>query len=426
MALLLFGTFFLFLIIGIPISFALILASIVSVIFGTHVPLMIGPQMMFKGVNSFPIMAIPFFLLAGNIMSKGGISKRLIRFAYSIVGAITGGLGMVSVLASMFFAAISGSSPATAAAIGSIMIPSMEEKGYDRKYSAAVIAAAGTIGVVIPPSIPMVVYGVNAGVSIGGLFLGGIIPGILMGLSLVALNYYYSKKYGYLGEGKFQLKEFIASFIDSILALLMPVIILGGIYSGAFTPTESAVIASAYGLIVGMFIYKELKWEDIPEILAESAKGTSKILILISAAMFFGWFLASQQIPQKIAETVLSYTTNQYLILLFFNIIFLIAGTFLDSTASIVLLTPIFLPIMQQLNINPLLMGIVMTVNLAIGQVTPPVGLNLFVTCGIAKIKFDDIIKPIIPFIIVLIIVVLIVTYVPSLALYLPTAFNFK
>ncbi|WP_422446723.1 TRAP transporter large permease [Thermoanaerobacterium sp. DL9XJH110] len=411
---------------GIPISFSLTLASIVSVIFGTNVPLMIGPQMMFKGVNSFPIMAIPFFLLAGNIMSRGGISKRLIRFAYSIVGAITGGLGTVSILASMFFAAISGSSPATAAAIGSIMIPSMEEKGYDRKYSAAVIAAAGTIGVVIPPSIPMVVYGVNAGVSIGGLFLGGIIPGILMGLILIAQNYYYSKKNGYLGEGKFRVGEFIASFIDSIFALLMPVIILGGIYSGVFTPTESAVIASAYGLIVGMLVYRELKLKDIPEILAESAKGTSKILVLIAAAMFFGWFLASQQIPQRISATVLSYTTNPYLILLFFNIILLIAGTFLDSTASIVLLTPIFLPIMQQLNINPLLMGIVMTVNLAIGQITPPVGLNLFVTCGIAKIKFDDIIRPIVPFILGLVFVVLLITYIPSLSLYLPTMFNFK
>jgi len=426
MALLLFGTFFLFLIIGIPISFSLILASIVSVIFGTHVPLMIGPQMMFKGVNSFPIMAIPFFLLAGNIMSEGGISKRLIRFAYSIVGSITGGLGMVSVLASMFFAAISGSSPATAAAIGSIMIPSMEEKKYERKYSAALIAAAGTIGVVIPPSIPMVVYGVNAGVSIGGLFLGGIFPGILMGVALIILNYYYSKKYGYLGEGKFTVKEFLSSFIDSILALLMPLIILGGIYSGIFTPTESAVIASVYGLIVGIFIYKELKWKDIPKILADSAKGTSKILVLIAAAMFFGWFLASEQIPQQISAAVLGFTTNKYLVLLFFNIILLIAGTFLDSTASIVLLTPIFLPIMQQLNINPLLMGIVMTVNLAIGQITPPVGLNLFVTCGIAKIKFDDIIKPIVPFIIVLIVVVLLVTYIPPLALYLPTVFHFN
>jgi len=426
MALLLFGTFFVFLIMGIPISFALILASIVSVIFGTDVPLMIGPQMMFKGVNSFPIMAIPFFLLAGNIMSEGGISKRLIRFAYSIVGSITGGLGVVSVLASMFFAAISGSSPATAAAIGSIMIPSMEEKGYERKYSAAVIAAAGTIGVVIPPSIPMVVYGVNAGVSIGGLFLGGIIPGVMMGLALITLNYVYSKKYGYLGEGRFSLKEFAASFIDSILALLMPVIILGGIYSGVFTPTESAVIASAYGLIVGLFIYRELKWKDIPKILADSAKGTSKILVLIAAAMFFGWFLASEQIPQQISAAVLGFTTNKYAVLLFFNIILLIAGTFLDSTASIVLLTPIFLPIMQQLNINPLLMGIVMTVNLAIGQITPPVGLNLFVTCGIARIKFDDIIKPIVPFILALIVVVLLVTYIPSLALYLPTAFHFN
>jgi C4-dicarboxylate transporter DctM subunit len=272
----------------------------------------------------------------------------------------------------------------------------------------------------------MVVYGVNAGVSIGGLFLGGIIPGILMGLILIAQNYYYSKKNGYLGEGKFRIGEFIASFIDSIFALLMPVIILGGIYSGVFTPTESAVIASAYGLIVGMLVYRELKLKDIPEILAESAKGTSKILVLIAAAMFFGWFLASQQIPQRISATVLSYTTNPYLILLFFNIILLIAGTFLDSTASIVLLTPIFLPIMQQLNINPLLMGIVMTVNLAIGQITPPVGLNLFVTCGIAKIKFDDIIRPIVPFILGLVFVVLLITYIPSLSLYLPTMFNFK
>ena len=425
MALLSFVFFFVFLLIGIPISFSLILAGIFATLFGTSVPLMIAPQMMVKGVNSFPVMAIPFFILAGNIMTRGGISKRLVRFAYSIVGAITGGLAMVSILASMFFAAISGSSPATAAAIGSIMIPPMEEKGYDRKYSAAVIAAAGTIGIVIPPSIPMVVYGVNAEVSIAGLFLGGIFPGILMGVALMILNYHFSKREGYVGEGSFSFKEFFVSFVDAFPALLMPIIILGGIYSGVFTPTESAIVASAYGLIIGKFVYRELKWKDLFKVTEDSAKSTANILMLIAAAMFFGWFLASEQVPQRIGSFVLSITRNPYLILLFFNAVLLVAGMFLDSIACIVLLTPIFLPIMHDLNINPLVVGIVMTVNLAIGQVTPPVGLNLFVVSSIAKIKFDDIIKPILPFIIALIVVVLIVTYIPVIAYYLPSLLGY-
>jgi len=422
----LFGLLILFLLMGIPISFSLILASIFAVLTGTHVPMMIGPQMMLTGVNSFPLMAIPFFLLAGNIMSVGGISRRLIKLANAIVGSVTGGLGAVSVLACMFFAAISGSSPATAAAIGSVMIPSMEEKGYDRKYSAALVASGGVIGVVIPPSIPMVVYGVNASVSVGGMFLGGIIPGILMGVMLITLNYYYSKKYGYVGYEKFNWKKFGKAFADSLFALLMPVIILGGIYSGIFTPTESAVVAAVYGLIVGIYVYKELKWSDLGKIFADSARTTSMILILIAAAIFFGWFLSSEQIPQHIASAVLSVTTNRYLILLFFDIIFLIAGTFLDAIASILLLTPIFLPIMKQCNISPLLMGVLMTVDLAIGQITPPVGLNLFVCCGIAKIKFGDIIKPIIPFIIGLCVILFLITYVPSIVMFLPNLFNYK
>jgi C4-dicarboxylate transporter DctM subunit len=301
----------------------------------------------------------------------------------------------------------------------------MEEKGYDRKYSAAVIAAAGTIGIVIPPSIPMVVYGVNAEVSIAGLFLGGIFPGILMGVALMVLNYYFSKREGYVGEGSFSFKEFFVSFVDAFPALLMPIIILGGIYSGVFTPTESAIVASAYGLIIGKFVYRELRWKDLFKVTENSAKSTANILMLIAAAMFFGWFLASEQVPQRIGSLVLSITENPYLILLLFNVVLLIAGMFLDSIACIVLITPIFLPIMRSLNINPLVVGIVMTINLAIGQVTPPVGLNLFVVSSIAKIKFDDIVKPILPFIVALIVVVLMVTYIPAIASYLPSLLGY-
>lgn len=421
MSLLLFGSFALLLIIGVPISFALGIAAVIALAIGTATPLVIGVQMMFSAVDSFPMMAIPFFLLAGNVMSKGGISRRLINFASVVVGRFTGGLSLVAIFASMFFAAISGSSPATTAAIGSIMVPEMEKNGYDKDFSSAVVAAAGTVGVIIPPSIPMVLYAVIAGVSIGEMFLSGFGPGILMGLVMMFISHSISKKKGYKGDDSVATKQIFRILLDSFWALLMPAIILGGIYGGIFTPTEAAAVAVVYGLIVGFFIYKELKIADLPDILFDSAVGTATIMLLIATANLFGWILVSQQIPQRIAAGMLGITSNPYVLLFIFNIILLIVGTFLNTTAAVVLLTPILVPVLTSVGIDPVFAGVVMIVNLAVGMITPPVGLCLFVGCNIGGISIEQMTKSIMPFLLGLIGVILLITYVPWIITFLPS-----
>ena len=420
MALFLFGVFALLLVIGVPIAIALGMAAFASIWTFTTVDMSIAPQVMFKAVNSFPMMAIPFFILAGNVMSSGGISERLVKFASSLVGSLTGGLAHITVLASMFFAAISGSSPATTAAIGSVMVPAMTERGYDKNFATAVAAAAGTVGVVIPPSIPMVLYAVLAGVSIGRLFLAGFGPGILMGLSMMAVVYFISKREGYVGTGKFSFRDLLVSFKDSFFALLMPIIILGGINGGIFTPTEAAAVAGVYGVIVGFFVYRELKIKDIPDILYKSAVGTAVIMFLISGANLFGWFLVREMIPQSIAAAMVAVTDNPYVIIFLINILLLILGTFLNTTAAIVLVTPILLPVLLQVGIDPLFMGAVMVVNLAVGMITPPVGLCLFVACNISNITLDAITKSVLPLLLVLIVCIFLISYIPGIVMFLP------
>ncbi len=420
MTLFLFGVFALLLVLGVPIAIALGTAAVAAIWNFTTVDLSIAPQVMFKAVNSFPMMAIPFFILAGNVMSGGGISQRLVRFASVLVGRLTGGLAHVSVIASMFFAAISGSGPATTAAIGSIMVPSMEERGYDKRFAAAVVASAGIIGIIIPPSIPMVLYAVQAGVSIGRLFLAGFGPGILFGFSLMTVAYVISKKKGYAGTEKVTFREGLIAFKDSFFALLMPIIILGGIYGGIFTPTEAAAVAVVYGVLVGFFIYRELKLKDIPNILYKSAVSTAVIMFLIGGANLFGWFLVREMIPQKIAASMLAITNNPYVIILMINILLLILGTFINTTAAIVLVTPILMPVLLQVGIDPLFMGVVMVVNLAVGMITPPVGLCMFVACNIANITLDDLTKSIMPFLLVLILCVFLISFVPGISMFLP------
>ncbi|MDW7661917.1 MAG: TRAP transporter large permease [Bacillota bacterium] len=420
MTLFLFGLLAVFLIMGVPIAVALGIASLWSILSYTTVSAVIAPQVMFSAVDSFPLMAIPFFLLAGNVMSRGGISRRLINLASALVGTVTGGLAHVSIFASMFFAAISGSSPATTAAIGTIMVPEMEKKGYAKDFSAAVVAAAGTVGVIIPPSIPMILYAVLAGVSVGRLFLAGFGPGILMGLTMMAIAYFVSKKKGYAGSEKVTFSEGMRAFKESFFALLMPIIILGGIYGGIFTPTEAAAVAVVYGVLVGLFVYRELKFNEIPEILYTSAVGSAVIMLLIATANLFGWFLVREMIPQGIARAMLSLTENPYIILFIINILLLILGTFINTTAAVILVTPILLPILYQVGIDPLFMGVVMVVNLAVGMITPPVGLCLFVACNIAKIQLDALTKAIMPFLIALIILIFVITYIPIISMGLP------
>ncbi len=418
--LILFGSLLVFFALNIPIAFSLGLASTMTLLLASNVPLVVIPQRLFTATDSFPFMAVPFFILAGSLMESGGISRRLINFANTLIGWISGGLGLVSIVACMFFAAISGSGAATTAAIGSIMIPAMVKRKYDVGFSSAIQAAGGLIGVIIPPSIPMVTYGVLTGVSIGAMFVGGFGPGILMGLSLMAVTYFKSKKEGYGGEPKASFKEIVASFKDAILALLMPVIILGGIYGGMFTPTEAAVVSVVYGFVVGFFIYKELSFKNLPKILADSAVSTSIIMILIAGATLFGWILTNNMIPQKIASAMLAFSSNPIIILLLINILLLFVGTFMDTVAAIIILVPILFPIITQVGIDPLHFGLIICVNLAVGMITPPFGVCLFVACGIGKISLEEIVKNILPFIIVLIIDILIITYIPAIATFLP------
>lgn len=419
----LFGLFAVLLILSVPVSIALGLASIFTLFLFTNTPMMVVIQKAFEGVNSFSLMAIPFFILAGNVMSSGGVSKRLVDFAESLLGRITGGLALVATAASAFFGAISGSAPATTAAIGSIMIKPMEERGYDKEFVAATVTSSGTIGLLIPPSITMILYGVIANVSIGKLFLGGILPGILMTIALMTLEYVISKNRNYKSSKPATFSEIISSFKNAIWALLMPVIILGGIYSGVFTPTESAVVAVAYGIIVAIFIYKEISFKELLTIFLKTGKSTAVIMYLMATASIFSYILASEQIPQILAQNMLQISTNPTIILLLISGVLLVTGTFLSNAVSMVLLTPIFYPIITQLGIDPIFFGVLMVLALSIGQITPPVGLCLFIACDLADISLEKVSIAVIKPLITLIIVLLIVLFIPSIVTIIPNTF---
>lgn len=419
MAWLLFGLLLVLFFINIPVAIALGLASVIVLMIQDSVPLMVVVQKMFTSTDSFTLMAIPFFVLAGKLMEVGGISRRLVDFAMTIVGRMHGGLAIVSIVTCMFFAAISGSAAATTAAVGAILIPAMTKKGYDKGFATAIQAAGGTVGVMIPPSVPLILFGVIAGTSIGDLFIAGVLPGILVGFSLILVAYFISRKRGYGKEEKNSIREVFTSFNKAILAILMPVIILGGIYGGIFTPTEGSVVAVVYGLIVGLVIYREIKWRDLPEIFISSAVTSAVIMFIISCASVFGFILTREQIPLQISNAMLEISSNPIIILLIINVILLIVGTFLETSAAIIILAPILLPVVIAAGIDPVHFGIIMVVNLAIGFVTPPVGLNLFVASNIANLRLEKIVRAIIPFLIILIIDVLIISFVPSISLFL-------
>jgi len=420
MEVILFSAFVLLAILGLPIAVVLGLSAAAGLVLGTDIPLTVVAQRMFTSTSSFPLMAIPFFMIAGALMEGGGISRRLINLANTLMGATTGGLAMVAILTCMFFAAISGSGPATVAAIGSIMIPAMVRAGYDLAFAAAIMAAAGSIGIIIPPSIPMVTYGVVGGVSIGSLFLGGVIPGLIYGGALMVVAYWIARKRGYKGTGIFSAKALFIATKDAFWALLMPVIILGGIYGGIFTPTEAACVAVFYGLFVGFFVYRELKFGDLKKLLVNSAVSTSIVMFIIATASVFGWIMASEQIPDKVAEAFIEFSDNPIVILLLLNVLLLIIGCFMETNAIIIILAPIFLPLVTQMDIDPIHFGVMMVVNTAIGQVTPPLGVNLFVACGLSKISIESISKAALPMLLAMIVAVLIITYIPSTVMFLP------
>ncbi|GAA0181452.1 hypothetical protein SH2C18_39840 [Clostridium sediminicola] len=418
---LLFGSFILFLILSVPIAVSLGLASVVTIYGVNPISVEAFTQTMIQGLNSFPLMAVPLFTFAGDIMGRGGISKRLLGVAGLFFGRMTGGLGIVSIVTCLFFAAISGTGSATVAAIGVIMIPAMVAKGYDKPFAGALCATAGTVGTLIPPSICMVVYAISANVSVTGMFTAGIGPGLLVGLGLILYTVYMAVKNGWKGDDhKYTGKEVVKIFIDAIPALMVPVIILGGIYGGVFTPTEAAAVACVYGIIVSVFWYKEVKIKDLPFIGFNSCLLCAAVIVIIGISSGFGRILTITQVPVQIANAILAVTSNKIVILLLINALLLVVGTFMETNAAIIILVPILLPVVVALGVNPVHFGLIMVLNLAIGFITPPLGANLFMACQISDIKFDVLAKAILPWIAVMIIVLLMVTYIPAISLTLP------
>lgn len=424
MTALLFISMIVLLIVGVPIAFVLCGSSIIAILSTGDIHNAIVIQRMFSGSGSFTLLAIPFFVLAGSLMSSGGISKRLVNLCNSLFGHISGGLAMVAIITCAFFAAISGSSAATAAAVGTIIIPEMLKHKYDKDFAGATVASSAELGVIIPPSIGLIQYGVATGTSISDLFMAGFLPGIFICLVLCVVAHFLCKKQGFEPSKKATRQEKIQAFKDAILAILMPVIILGGIYSGVFTPTEAAVIAVFYGLIVGVFVYKEIKLSDIPRILTDSAITMSTVLLIMSASTIFGWILTKLQIPQAVAKGFLGISASKYIFLLLVNVLLLFIGMFCEAGAAVVILAPLLAPVAQTLGIDLVHFGIIMMANLAIGMMTPPVGVNLYVVCDTAKVKIEGMFPYLVKYFLALVAGVLIITYVPQLSLLLVNLFG--
>jgi len=404
---------------GVPIAVALGIAPIWA-IYDRGTSLVIVPQIVFESLDSFSLMAIPFFILAGRLMQAGGIASRLVELAVSLTGWMRGGLANASIVTSMMFATMSGSSSATAAAVGGTLIPAMERSNYPRNFAAATIASSAELGAIIPPSVPMIVYAVAANVSIADLFVSGILPGLLIGFSLIGFVTLVSWRNGYGSVDHPGVRAWAcgvaAALRRSFLSLLMPLIVLGGIYGGVFTPTEAAVVAVAYALTLGLFVYKEVRLRDLPAIFASSGVTTGIVMMIVAFASVLAYALAIYQVPQSVAMTLRSVSDNPAVFLLIVNLLLLIVGMFIETLAAIVILTPILAPMAISLGIDPIHFGAIIIVNLAIGMVTPPVGVNLFVVAQIANIKIEAMIAPLLGFLTVLIIDLMIISYIPALS----------
>lgn len=412
MAAVLFISFAVLLLLGVPVGFTIAIAAFITLIAG-DVPALMMVQRIFTAQDSFSLIAVPFFILAGDLMSKGAVSKVLVEFAESLLGWIRGGLTIVSVLAGMFFAAISGSGAATTAAVGATLIPELEKRGYHVDKSAALIAAAGTIGVVIPPSVPMVLYAVIAEQSVNTLFRNGFIPGITMGVILIVIALVEARKLNYPKGTPLSVKNVLRTFLHAVWGILMPLIILGGIFSGYFTPSEAADVAVIYSILIGFFVYRDLTPKGLMEIMKNSAKTSSVIMLIIGFSGPFGWVLANWKIPEMISKAVLSVSSNAYIILFLIGLIILVAGVFMETSSAIILLTPVFLPLVKAMGVNLVHFGVVFAVGLAIGMITPPVAINLFVASGITGLPMTKISKAIVPYLIGLIVVFFVILYAP-------------
>lgn len=406
-------------VLSVPIAISLGFSSIFALSY-QGLPLVTVAQSIFESLDSFTLMAVPFFILAGNLMQSSGISRRLINLANALVGWVRGGLGSVAVLTSMFFATMSGSSSATTAAVGTTLIPAMEKKGYPRNFATAITASSGELGVIIPPSIPLIVYGLVANVSIGSLFIAGILPGIFIGISLMITIAIISRLRGFDDVTKITPKQWFLdvwkAFKDAFFALLMPVIILGGIYSGFFTPTESSVVAVVYGFIIGAFVYKELKMKDVMKILTNSAIATSIIMLIVGFSSGFAYILTMNQVPHHVAQYIGEIAPGPVAFLLLVNIVLFITGMFIETLPALIILGPILAPVAIQFGIDPVHFGIIMVCNLAVGMVTPPVGVNLFVACQIANIRIGQLMRPLLIFLAVLVFDVLLLSYIPKIS----------
>ncbi len=405
---------------NIPIAVCTGLAAIVGIVMSDGISYMTFVQRMYVGMDSFTLIAVPLFMLCGRFMAIGGITKDLIGLSNALVGRFKGGLAYVNIVASMFFAGITGSAAADTASVGGILIPAMVDKGFDKDVTVAVTATSSTIGVMIPPSIPMVVFGVAASASIGKLFMGGIIPGILVGGALLLVSWVFARKRNYPAEASMTSKETFQAIFKGVPALMTVLIILGGITTGFFTPTEAAGVASLYTFLLGRFMYHELKLKDIPGIMLEVSVTTGQVVLMIATASALGWVFAQQNVPAIISSAVLSLTTNKYVLLLLINLLLLFVGTWMDLSPAVMIFCPILLPIVTALGMDPVHFGVIMVINLAIGLFTPPVGVCLFLACGIAKVSITDTIKAFIPYFLSMLAVLLLITYCEPLVMFLP------
>jgi tripartite ATP-independent transporter DctM subunit len=404
-------------IINVPIGFALSISAIVLLLWKATAPLSIVPLNLFSGASSFPLLAIPLFILAGGLMETSGISLRLVNMANSFVGFIRGGLAMVTIVATMIQSEISGSSVADAAAIGNVVIPAMEKRGYPRALSAAIVSNAASAAILIPPSIPMIIYAWMAETSVAKLFFAGFLPGFIACAAMMVVSYYYARKYNLPVETRFSLQKVGKTTLDAFWALMIPIVIWGGIFLGIATATEVAALAVVAAFIIGVFIYRELPTKETIRVLKDSAGQTAVVMLIVASSAVLGWYLTSEQIPQKFARAILETTSNKYLILFFLNIFFFVAGMFLHSAAAIILIVPIVMPLIRQIGVDPIHFGIIVTINLGVGQQTPPVATVLFTVAAIARLPFWEVWKAGWPFTVVLALVTLLVTYVPWISL---------
>lgn len=409
---------------SLPIGYVLVAASIILIATTTSTPLVVVPLRLFNGASSFPLVAVPLFILAGSLMNGAGISRRLIDFAGSLVGFVRGGLAMTTTLSSMFFSEISGSAVADAAALGSVLIPAMKERGYPANFAAAVLSSSATIAIIIPPSIPMILYGAITGASIVKLFLAGIVPGVLVGLAIMVTSAILARRGGFAESQPFELKRVGRTFKRAFLSLSLPAIILGGIVAGVFTATEAAAVAVVTALVLGFFVYRELELSRLRPLFVDAASQTAVVMILVAGSAVLGWYLANQQAPDRLAAAVLAHVHGKHQALLVINVALLIAGMFLHSAAAIVLLVPILMPLTQQLGIDPVHFGIIVTVNLAIGQQTPPVASVLITTCSIARVPMGEVMRVNVYFILAMLVVLFLVSFVPGVSLLLPSLFS--